>query len=350
MRPPSALQIQAVRWPEVQAGDDLGRLLADTATLQDGDVVVITSKVVSKATGRVVNGTRKAWTHAETVRVVARRSETVISETSHGLVLAAAGVDASNTPPGTVVLLPVDADAMASDLRATIAETTGRNVAVIITDTAGRAWRVGQTDIAIGCAGLPAVSDLRGAVDGYGRRLEVTMPAIADEVAGAADLVKGKATGCPIAVVRGLAAAILPLGTAGGGAKALVRAAEADLFGLGAREAVTAAALRADTVALAHFPRLTADEDVPFEHLATEPDQDLALRVDRQGSGDQRVWNVQVDVRAGAEATAWYAAGQLVERCRTVATGHRLVAAAPPAPYAIRSGWVAADRMAWRLA
>jgi coenzyme F420-0:L-glutamate ligase/coenzyme F420-1:gamma-L-glutamate ligase len=350
VKPPSALRIEAVRWPEVRPGDDLGRMLTDTTTLHDGDVVVITSKVISKATGRVVEGSRAAWTRAETTRVVARRSETVISETSHGLVLAAAGVDASNTPAGTVVLLPTDADAAAAELRTTVAAATGRNIAVIVTDTAGRAWRVGQTDIAIGCAGLLAINDLRGAADTYGRRLDVTMPAIADEIAGAADLVKGKVTGCPLAVVRGLAAAVLPAGTSGAGANALLRATEDDLFGVGARDAVTAAAMRDDDVTLAHFPKLAVDEDLPFEHLATGTDPDLTLLVDRQGSGDQRLWRVQVDVRVTARADTWYAAGQLVERCHAVAAGYRLAAAAAAAESPVRPGWIVADHTVWRVA
>ena len=226
--------------PEVQPGDDLAQRLALAAPdLADGEIVVVTSKIVSKAEGRLVQDTdREASIDAETVRVVARRDSTRIVETRHGLVLAAAGVDASNTATGTVLLLPLDPDASARSIRHGIRERLGVDVGVIVSDTLGRPWRLGLTDAAIGVAGLDPLDDYRGRVDAYGNPLQQTIIAIADELAAAADLVKGKLSGIPAAVVRGLA----PLVTAddGPGARALVRPAHEDLFRLGARDVVSA--------------------------------------------------------------------------------------------------------------
>ena len=230
--------------PEVHAGDDLVAVLLSLLTgqpLTDGDVVVVTSKVVSKAEGRVVSGDRESALAAETVRVVARRGPTLIVRTRHGLTMAAAGIDASNVEAGHVVLLPLDPDGSARILRARLREATGLDVAVVVTDSAGRAWREGQTDIAIGAAGIPVAIDHRGLVDAYGHELAVTAPAVADEIAGAAELVQGKLAGRPFAVVRGLGAWVLPAGEDGPGAAALVRPDAGDLFGYGAREAVARA-------------------------------------------------------------------------------------------------------------
>ena len=230
--------------PEVRAGDDLvARLLAlpQAPALADGDVVVVTSKVVSKAEGRVVAGDRDTALADETERVVARRGPTTIVRTRHGLTMAAAGIDASNVESGHVVLLPLDPDASARDLRTRLRAATGLDVAVVISDSAGRAWRTGQTDIAIGAAGIPVVIDHRGLVDIHGHELAVTAPAVADEIAGAAELVQGKLGGRPFAVVRGLASWVLPQGEDGPGAAALVRPESGDLFGYGAREAVARA-------------------------------------------------------------------------------------------------------------
>jgi len=229
--------------PEVAAGDDLAALLvaalaAEDFALADGDVVVVTSKVVSKAEGRAVRVDREEAITSETVRLVARRGGTRIVETRHGLVLAAAGVDATGTEPGTVLLLPVDPDASARALRSRLLELAGVDVAVVVTDTMGRAWRTGQTDQAIGVAGLAPLDDLRGRDDGHGNVLEVTVAAVADEVASAADLVKGKLGLRPFAVVRGLAARTAR--EDGPGAAALVRPAEDDMFRLGTRDVVAA--------------------------------------------------------------------------------------------------------------
>lgn len=231
---------------EVQDGDDLAELIAATDPgLVDGDVVVITSKVVSKAEGRVVHGDREAAIDTETVRVVAQRGDTRIVETRHGFVLAAAGVDASNVPSGSVALLPENPDRSAGRIRAGLRRRLGVTVAVVITDTFGRPWRNGLTDVAIGAAGISVLDDHRGRVDAYGHALEMTVTAIGDEVAAAAELVKGKLSGRPVAVVRGLT---YDVDADGRGAGALVRAAAEDMFRLGTNEAMRQAVLGRRTV------------------------------------------------------------------------------------------------------
>ena len=228
--------------PEIHPGDDLARMLGDAlkGALEAGDILVITSKIVSKAEGRIIEADdREEAITAETRRLVASREHkggtTRIVETHLGLVMAAAGVDASNVPDGTIALLPVDPDASALALATALRARLGVAVGVILSDTFGRPWRDGQTDVAIGAAGLHVVDDLRGSTDSQGRVLEVTVPAIADEVAGAADLVKGKATGRPLAVVRGLGRFVAGLEVPG--AKRLVRGPELDMFRLGSDEA-----------------------------------------------------------------------------------------------------------------
>jgi coenzyme F420-0:L-glutamate ligase len=228
--------------PEVVEGTDIASLLP-AGSLADGDILVITSKIVSKAEGRVlVADDREKAIDAETVRVVAQRAHargvTRIVETRQGLVLAAAGVDASNTEPGTVLLLPEDPDASARRIRASLRERTGLNVAVLISDTLGRAWRMGLTDAAIGAAGLDPLHDFRGRSDAYGNRLEATIIAVADEIASAAELVKGKLDGVPVAVVRGLGS--LVTADDGPGARELVRPAGEDMFRYGASEVLHA--------------------------------------------------------------------------------------------------------------
>ena len=230
--------------PEISPGDDLARLIAD-ATLaeggpgaQPGDILVVTSKVVSKAEGRVVSASREDAIAAETVRVVARRGPTTIAQTRHGFVLAAAGVDASNTAPGTVVLLPEDPDESARRLRKALRARLGMPVGVIVTDTMGRPWRAGQTDTAIGVAGVLPLRDHRGQQDTFGNTLEVTVAAVADEIAAAGDLVKGKALQIPAAIVRGLPDLVTD--SDGPGARALVRPAAEDMFRLGAADVLPA--------------------------------------------------------------------------------------------------------------
>lgn len=256
--------------PEVRPGDDLAALLLALVELADGDLVVVTSKVVSKAEGRLVAGDdRDAAIDDETVRVVARRGPTTIVRTRHGLTMAAAGVDNSNVEVGTLVLLPADPDASARRLRAAIADRTGLNVGVVVTDTAGRAWREGQTDIAIGAAGLTVLDDHAGRVDGHGNPLAVTAPAVADELAGLAELATGKLGGRPFAVVRGRADLLLPPDDDGPGAAALIRPEAGDLFGFGAREAVVRALLGRDADRVGFGAPASADELAGAIHLVT---------------------------------------------------------------------------------
>ncbi|MET3963002.1 coenzyme F420-0:L-glutamate ligase/coenzyme F420-1:gamma-L-glutamate ligase [Marmoricola sp. OAE513] len=241
---------------EVTAGTDLAALCAPYVA--DGDVVVITSKVVSKAEGRVVAVDREDAIRAETVRLVARRGPTSIVENHLGLVMAAAGIDASNVEPGKLVLLPLDPDASARRIREDLAASTGYDVAVLISDTAGRAWRHGQTDIAVGAAGLEPMVSFDGSTDSYGNPLAVTAPAVADEITGIAEVVSGKLGGRPVTVVRGLADRVLPRGQHGPGARSLVREVGTDMFGLGSREAVTAALAGRDRTAFG-APALVGD-------------------------------------------------------------------------------------------
>jgi coenzyme F420-0:L-glutamate ligase/coenzyme F420-1:gamma-L-glutamate ligase len=231
---------------EVTAGTDLAAAIAAAEPdLRDGDVVVVTSKVVSKAEDRLVATDRERAIDEETVRVVAARGETRIVETRHGFVLAAAGVDASNVPAGTVALLPEDPDRSAARIRAGLRRLRGVTVGVVVTDTFGRPWRNGLVDVAIGAAGIAVLDDHRGRVDAAGHTLEMTVTAVADEVASAAELVKGKLDGVPVAVVRGLR---YDVDASGAGARPLVRPAEEDLFRLGTAEARRAAVLERRTV------------------------------------------------------------------------------------------------------
>ncbi len=228
--------------PEVTRDTDLVALVAAALPdLADGDVVVVTSKILSKAEGRTTTGVREDAIDAETVRLVASRGPTRIVVNHLGLVMAAAGIDASNVEPGHLVLLPLDPDASARAMRAGLRAVSGRNVAVLVTDTAGRAWRHGQTDLAIGAAGIEVLDEHAGRVDSYGNLLAVTAPAVVDEIAGAAELVKGKLSGRPVALVRGLGDRVLPPGVHGPGARALTRELAGDMFALGTREAVLAA-------------------------------------------------------------------------------------------------------------
>lgn len=223
------LQVLPVRGlPEIERGADLAALIAQAAdTLRDGDVVAVTQKAVSKAEGRVVpdQDGKEAWVERETRRVVARRGELVIAETRHGFVCANAGVDESNVEAGFLSLLPEDPDGSAERIREGLRTLTGADVGVVITDTFGRTWRRGLVNVAIGCAGVPALLDLRGSKDALGRVLETTVVALADEVAAAAGLAMGKAEGIPAAVVRGLRPEAPPSPAA-----ELVRPPEEDLF------------------------------------------------------------------------------------------------------------------------
>ncbi len=280
--PPVGFEVRAVTGiGEVRPGDDLAALITTAAPwLVDGDILVVTSKVVSKAEGQLVDvpldepareAAREAVLRAETSRVVARRGGTQIVQTHHGFVLASAGIDASNVEPTRLVLLPKDPDASARWLRDELRERFNLTVAVVITDTMGRPWRMGLTDVAIGAAGIDAMTDYRGVLDPYGNELQLTQMAVIDELAGAADLVKGKTGQVPVAVVRGLP--LRPDGH-GAGAAALIRGADADLFSLGTAEAVAkglrAAADIRDTPPLA-FPHLPAHVLPPTASSPTTP-------------------------------------------------------------------------------
>jgi len=229
--------------PEIRPEDDLAALVATAEPdLADGDVVVVTSKVVSKAEGRLLptpvdavgrEAARSAAVDAETVRVVAERGPTRIVQTAHGFVLAAAGVDASNARPDELVLLPLDPDASARALRDGLEQRLGVTVAVIVSDTFGRPWRRGLVDVAVGVAGMAALRNYRGRLDQHGNELVMTEMADADALAAAAELVKGKLAGVPVAVVRGFRAAPGD----GRGVDALLRPAAEDLFRLGTAEA-----------------------------------------------------------------------------------------------------------------
>lgn len=230
--------------PEIAEGDDLAALIAGAATLEDGDVVCVAHKIVSKAEGRVVrldevvpseqahelagrdgDARRLEIVLREATRILRSRPPLVIAETRHGFVCASAGVDASNAPAaGMVVLLPEDPDASAARLRAGLEELTGRSLGVIVTDTFGRAWRFGIANVAIGAAGIEVLRDLRGEHDPVGYELHSTVIAVADEIAAAAELVMGKTERAPVAVVRGLDAA------GDGTAADLVMPPDQDLF------------------------------------------------------------------------------------------------------------------------
>jgi coenzyme F420-0:L-glutamate ligase/coenzyme F420-1:gamma-L-glutamate ligase len=256
--------------PEFRPGDDLtGAIVAAAPWLRSGDVLVVTSKIVSKAEGRLVrvptdpevrDAERRKLVEQEAVRVVARIARTVITQNHLGIVQAASGIDASNVAGDEVALLPADPDASALALRNGLRERLGVEVAVLVTDTMGRAWRIGQTDAAIGSSGLRVLHAYRGQVDGQGNELAVTEVAVADELAAAADLVKGKLGGTPIAVVRGL-----DIFDDGSTARNLVRPLEEDLFRLGTDEAVAQG--RREAVPARRSVRQFADQPVDPEAL-----------------------------------------------------------------------------------
>ena len=272
---------------ELRPGDDLAALIVEHAPpLQDGDVLVVTSKAVSKTEGRLVvlddtdeqarEAARQQAIDAETVRVVATRDTLRIVETRHGLVLAAAGVDASNVARNELALLPLDPDASAQLLRESIRERAGVDVGVVISDSMGRPWRAGITDTAIGVAGLTALTDARGHTDAYGNVLSVTQVAVADELAAAGDLVKGKFGGVPVAVVRGMARDG-KLDDDGQGSRSLIRGSADDLFRLGTAEAI---AIGREDVGWATEmpPPLHADAVEVVTALVPRSDEDAAVR------------------------------------------------------------------------
>ncbi|CAM5385885.1 hypothetical protein TPAU25S_01540 [Tsukamurella paurometabola] len=279
---------------EVRTGDDVAQVIADAAPwLADGDVVVITSKIFSKSEGRVLaapsdpderDAFRRRLIAEEAVRVLATKGRTWITENKLGIVQAASGVDASNVAADTVALLPEDPDGSAAAVRANLRERLGVDVAVLVTDTMGRAWRTGQTDAAIGAAGMEVLHGYAGAVDAYGNDLVVTEIAVADELAAAADLVKGKLGGVPVAVVRGFQtrspAADSPLGTARG----LVRPGEDDLFHTGVEAA------RRQALLLRRSVRAFADEPVAEEEMRAAVAEALAAPAPHHTHPVRFVW------------------------------------------------------------
>jgi coenzyme F420-0:L-glutamate ligase/coenzyme F420-1:gamma-L-glutamate ligase len=253
--PAPGISVHPVRGlPEFAPGDDLAAAIADAAPwLADGDVVVVTSKAVSKAEGRLVRvppgadreAMRLQAVEDEAVRVIARRGPLAIVQTRQGWVVAAAGIDASNVGQDALVLLPEDADASARALRDRLRELLGVDVAVVVSDTFGRTWREGLADVAVGAAGIAALTDHRGAVDAFGNRLETTRTAVVDELASAADLVKGKLAGVPVAVIRGFP---VDRPEPDPGTRPLVRLAADDLFPYGARDLLGSRAPAAELV------------------------------------------------------------------------------------------------------
>ena len=308
--PPAGISVHPVPGlPEFVPGDDLAAAIAGAAPwLADDDVLVVTSKVVAKVEGNLVRiepgadreAARQRAIDAETVRVVARRGPLRIVETRHGWVVAAAGIDASNVAADALVLLPEDADDSARRLRARLRDLLGVTVAVVVSDTFGRPWRDGVSDVAIGAAGLPALIDHRGAVDPHGNRLETTQVAVVDELAAAADLVKGKLAGVPVAVVRGLHP-IPP--DPDPGTRPLVRAPQDDLFPWGARDLLPARTPAGDL--LPRAGELDAVADAFRVAGAALPEFPVVLRYGGEGDGVVDVhltdaWSVPAALNLGA--------------------------------------------------
>jgi coenzyme F420-0:L-glutamate ligase/coenzyme F420-1:gamma-L-glutamate ligase len=331
----SSVEVRALHGvPEVTAGDDLAALLLAAldgagSPLVAGDCLVVSSKVVSKALGLTWDGSRESAVEAHTRRVVAERAGsagvTRVVESLAGPVMAAAGVDASNTgPSGAVLLLPEDPDAEAARLRSALLAASGLGagaaLGVVLSDTAGRPWRAGLTDFALGVAGLAVLDDLRGGVDHDGRPLAVTARSVADEVAAAADLVKGKADGVPAALVRGLPATWFGEGE---GAASLVRTGPLDWFALGHVEALRAA--------LGVRPGSVESTEVGLRPVGPEPLADrvgrvvaLALRDVPDGSADVSVGDAAAELVLAAEDP--YDLGRLVVRVEVAAASEDLAA------------------------
>ncbi len=315
---PGEVRILPVRGlPEFRPGDDLIAAVAAAAPwLVDGDVVVVTSKVVSKVEGRLVtvpaepeerDAARRTLVTAQARQVLARRGRTLITMNALGVVQAASGVDASNVEPDEVALLPIDPDASAARLQGGLAAALGVDVAVVITDTMGRAWRVGQIDAAIGVAGLSVLHRYAGTVDRHGNELVTTEIAVADEVAAAADLVKGKLGGVPVAVLRGL-----PRDDDGSTAADLIRPVADDLFWLGADEAIEQgrALGRADAVLLRRSVRSFRTDPVDPQALRRAVGVALSAPAPHHTRPVRFVWLADRQVRRrllDAMAQAWRA-------------------------------------------
>jgi coenzyme F420-0:L-glutamate ligase / coenzyme F420-1:gamma-L-glutamate ligase len=288
--------------PEFRPGDDLAAAIAQAAPwLRDNDVLVVTSKVLSKTEGRMVaapsdpddrDALRRKLIDGEAVRVLARKGRTLITENALGLVQAAAGVDGSNVDSNELALLPVDPDGSAASLVAALRDRLGVTVAVVVTDTMGRAWRTGQTDVAIGAAGLTVLHAYAGEHDQHGNELIVTEIAVADEIAAAADLVKGKLTAVPVAVVRGLA-----LDDDGSSARNLVRAGKEDLFWLGTEESLALG--RSQAQLLRRSVRAFSDEAVPDGLIEAAVGEALTAPAPHHTRPVRFVWIQDAAVRLG---------------------------------------------------
>jgi coenzyme F420-0:L-glutamate ligase/coenzyme F420-1:gamma-L-glutamate ligase len=271
---------------EVETGEDLAALVWRHLEPESGDIVVITSKAVSKAEGRVRPGPVTDSLPGETQRVLARSGPIVIVKGRLGITQAMAGLDDSNVTAGSHALLPLDPDTSAERVRARLWERESVNVGVLISDTAGRAWRIGQTEIAIGAAGVLVTQDLSGQEDGYGQRLARTQPCVADELCNAAELVQGKTSRRPVARIRGRADLVCTPGRPGVPAAGLNRSEDQDLFGLGATEAVLCA--------------LTArSEDLPAFGAPADP-KILAQALARVLPGTTLDWDHAAPARAVA--------------------------------------------------
>ncbi|MEN3308638.1 MAG: coenzyme F420-0:L-glutamate ligase / coenzyme F420:gamma-L-glutamate ligase [Micromonosporaceae bacterium] len=329
---------------EVRPGDDLAAMITAAAPwLVDGDVLVVTSKIISKAEGQLVavptggperEAAREEVLADQTARRVARRGQTRIVATHHGFVMASAGIDASNVDRGHLVLLPVDPDSSARALRTALRERHGLDVAVIVSDTMGRPWRTGLTDVALGAAGIAALRDYRGERDAFGNELHITQMAVIDELCAAAELVKGKYDQVPVAAVRGFAARGEPDGP---GAAALVRDVAHDLFSLGTAEA--RAAGQRDAASLPEAQRFA---EVPVEPALLRRTLDLlgaaSLRLAEAGARDK----LTEQVVGAAEVVLLVAAGPDPVTCaRAGADGYRLRVAL--AAEGLATAWLPAD-------
>jgi coenzyme F420-0:L-glutamate ligase/coenzyme F420-1:gamma-L-glutamate ligase len=342
---PDGLAVLPVRGiGEVVPGTNLAEVIAAAAPwIRDGDVLVVTSKIVSKAEGQLIDvpesgplreAARDEALAAETARTVARRGHTRIVQTHHGFVMASAGIDASNVERSRLVLLPKDPDASARALRSALREQAGVNVAVVISDTMGRPWRSGLTDVALGAAGLDPVRDYRGERDPYGNEMHLTQMAVIDELSGAAELVKGKFDQVPVAVVRGVLTQ--PPTADGPGAAALVRDAEHDLFALGTAEARAAGLAQAAT--LADPPGFAADPVDPA--VVRRAVTSLASWVPFAVSGP----DPQVTVTFPADPERAMAVGAEVHRLRCALAAVGLATTWPPGTTALTVGHPAPGR------
>ncbi|MGP4021134.1 coenzyme F420-0:L-glutamate ligase [Saccharopolyspora sp. 5N708] len=336
--------------PEFGPGDDLAASIAAAAPwLSDGDIVVVTSKIVSKVEGRLVSSPRdpelrdklrRELVLAESTYVLARRGRTLITQNKLGIVQAASGVDASNVPLDQIALLPEDPDASARRLRAGLADRLGVQVGVLVTDTMGRAWRVGQTDVAIGSAGLGVLHRYAGNTDSQGNELAVTEVAVADEIAGAADLVKGKLGSVPVAVVRGLTTE-----DDGSSARELARTVEEDLFYLGTAEALAQG--RREAVLMRRSVRSFADDPVDADAVRRAIGAALTAPAPHHTRPVRFVWLRDRPLRTkllDAMRTAWLddlRADGLAEQAaqRRVSRGNLLYAAPEVVlPFLVREG------------